>query len=78
VWRKKWARIGWLVLTLIGLAGMLFSALFLPQFVPNMPQPPASQVIVSNVTLVANIVTIYLLFSAGGKAWFRRDEPEHV
>jgi hypothetical protein len=66
------------VLILLGLAGTLFNALLLPQFVPNMPQPPASQVILSNVTLVANIVTIYLLFSAGGKVWFRRDEPEHV
>ena len=23
-------------------------------------------------------LTTYLLFSAGGKVWFRRDEPEHV
>jgi len=78
VWRKNWARIGWLVITLIGLAGMLFTTLFLPQFVPNMPQPPASQVMLSNVTQVVSIVATYLLFSAGGKAWFRRDEPEHV
>jgi hypothetical protein len=78
VWRKNWARIGWLVITLIGLAGMLFNALFLPQFVPNMPQPPASQVMLSNVTQVVSIVATYLLFSAGGKVWFRRDEPEHV
>jgi len=78
VWRKNWARIGWLVFTLIGLAGMLFNALFLPQFVPNMPQPPATQVILSNASQVISIVATYLLFSAGGKVWFRRDEPEHV
>jgi hypothetical protein len=78
VWRKNWARIGWLVITLIGLAGMLLNALFLPQFVPNMPQPPASQVMLSNVTQVVSIVATYLLFSAGGRVWFRRDEPEHV
>jgi hypothetical protein len=78
MWRKNWARIGWLVITLIGLAGMLFNALFLPQFVPNMPQPPATQVMLSNASQVISIVATYLLFSAGGKVWFRRDQPEHV
>lgn len=78
VWGKNWARIGWLVFTLMGLAGMLFNALFLPQFVPNMPQPPATQVMLSNASQVVSIVATYLLFSAGGKVWFRRDEPEHV
>jgi hypothetical protein len=78
VWRKNWARIGWLVFTLIGLAGMLFNALFLPQFVPNMPQPPATQVILSNVSQVISLVAMYLLFATEGRHWFRRDEPEHV
>jgi hypothetical protein len=78
VWRKNWARIGWLVLTLIGLAGMLFNALFLPQFAPNMPQPPATQVILSNASQVISLVAMYLLFATEGRLWFRRDEPEHV
>jgi hypothetical protein len=74
VWRKNWARIGWLVLTLMGLAGLIFMA----QSTPNTVQPPTSVVILDNVVLVISIVATYLLFSAGGKAWFRRDEPEHV
>jgi hypothetical protein len=69
VWRKNWARIGWLVLTLLGLASLLM---------PHLANSPASDVMLSNVTQVANIVATYLLFSAGGRAWFRRDEPEHA
>lgn len=74
VWRQNWARIGWLVLTLIGLAGLLFAG----QSSPNVPQRPASAVMLGNATLVINLVVMYLLFATSGRHWFRRDEPEHV
>jgi len=72
--RKNWARIVWLVLTLISLAGTLF----VTQFVPNMPQRSASEEIQGNVIQVINLVVVYLLFATEGRHWFRRDEPEHV
>jgi hypothetical protein len=80
-WRKNWVRIVWLVLTLMGLAWMVFSTQFLQQIVPNMPnmpQPPASQRILQNAGQVINLVVVYLLFATEGRHWFRRDEPEHV
>lgn len=69
VWRKNWARMGWLVLTLLGLASLLM---------PHLTNRPASDVMLSNVNQVASILATYLLYSAGGKVWFRRNEPEHV
>lgn len=73
VWRQNWARIGWLVLTLIGLAGLLFAGQS-----PNVPQRPASAEMLENAMLVINLVVMYLLFATSGRHWFRRDEPEHV
>lgn len=73
VWRKNWARITQLVLTLLSLAMLLMG----PQFAAA-PAQPALTTFISNVSMVANIVATYLLFCAGGKVWFRRDEPEHV
>ena len=71
--RKNWARITQLVLTLLSLAMLLMG----PQFAAA-PAQPELTTIIGNVSMVANIVATYLLFSAGGKVWFHRDEPEHV
>ena len=68
-WRKNWARITQLVLTVLSLV-MLFIG---PQYLGS---PPSTTI--DSVSIVVNIVATYLLFSAGGKVWFRRDEPEHV
>jgi hypothetical protein len=68
VWRKHWARMAWLILTLISLAML---------FISHVGERPAAQVMLANGLLVAGVLASYLLFSASARPWFRRDEPAH-
>ena len=62
--RRNWARIGWLIYTLLCVAALIYNQ-------SNSNQPFA-QAIQANVALVAQILAVYLLFTGDGRRWFDR------
>lgn len=76
--RKNWARVIQLLRSAWQLVSMLGGLYWLSSLEGNLPPAQAQAVLLSKVELVMTILATYLLFSAGGKAWFRRDDIRHA
>ena len=70
LWRKKWARIGWMALTLLGIAFLVLPSMILQQRIEFS--------FASTAGLVLQILALCLLFIDDRKRGLRRQEVVHA
>lgn len=67
---ENWARIGFLIMLIVGLIPTL------PQIVREWPSAPFAAML-SGAQLTIQAYALFLLFTAPGNSWFRRNKPAY-